>query len=224
MMNCPICNGEMRIATEQIGVDNNNLPVFHRFAYCDVCRRKKDIDLSPNTNNTNDTTDKTNQEAITTEQIKTNSNLIVDNKKEQEIKRAEYELKHLTGIQTSIFYILALASLLFSIIFAFAKMRLIAFGLFVAFILLLIFYFQRENRQKQLIMIIRGKGKNEIKVCPKCKSINIEMQAMQIGSSTMYEKGIITNHVYSYSGNYNAGRYLCKDCGNIFKYAEKIYK
>ncbi len=44
-MNCPKCNGELRIGAEQVGLDKDNLPIFHRFAYCDVCRLKKDLDL-----------------------------------------------------------------------------------------------------------------------------------------------------------------------------------
>ena len=41
---CPICRRPFRFDTEQVGVDANNNPVFHRFAYCDTCKRKKDLD------------------------------------------------------------------------------------------------------------------------------------------------------------------------------------
>lgn len=44
-MNCPQCNGELRIVPEQVDVDSNDLPVFHRIAYCDNCMVKKDIDV-----------------------------------------------------------------------------------------------------------------------------------------------------------------------------------
>lgn len=44
-MKCNNCNSEMRIGTEQVGVDKNNLPIFHRHAYCDHCMIKKDLDL-----------------------------------------------------------------------------------------------------------------------------------------------------------------------------------
>ena len=45
VMRCTNCNGELRIGTEQVGVDNNRLPLFHRFGYCDKCRMKYDIDV-----------------------------------------------------------------------------------------------------------------------------------------------------------------------------------
>ena len=44
-MKCSKCNSEMRIGTEQVGVDKNNLPIFHRYAYCDCCKIKRDLDL-----------------------------------------------------------------------------------------------------------------------------------------------------------------------------------
>lgn len=42
-MNCPGFNRELKIATEQVGTDANNVPVFHRFVYCDSCMRKMDL-------------------------------------------------------------------------------------------------------------------------------------------------------------------------------------
>lgn len=50
-MNCPKCNSVLRIGTEQVGIDANNLPVFHRHGYCDNCRLKWDIDIAPPQNN-----------------------------------------------------------------------------------------------------------------------------------------------------------------------------
>lgn len=47
-MNCNKCGGECRIAPEQVGVDNANMPVFHRFAYCDNCMTKWDLDMQSN--------------------------------------------------------------------------------------------------------------------------------------------------------------------------------
>ena len=44
-MKCTKCNSDLRIGTEQVDVDNNNVPVFHRFAYCDECKMKWDIDV-----------------------------------------------------------------------------------------------------------------------------------------------------------------------------------
>lgn len=43
---CPKCGLPFRYGTEQVGVDNNNIPIYHRFGYCDTCRSKYDIDIS----------------------------------------------------------------------------------------------------------------------------------------------------------------------------------
>lgn len=47
-MNCPLCNRELRIVPEQVSVDSNGIPVYHRIAYCDYCRKKADLDGSNN--------------------------------------------------------------------------------------------------------------------------------------------------------------------------------
>ncbi len=43
-MICRKCGRELRIVAEQSGVDNNNLPEYHRIAYCDTCMTKEDLD------------------------------------------------------------------------------------------------------------------------------------------------------------------------------------
>lgn len=45
-MKCNKCGKEMRIGTEQVGVDTRNLPIIHRFSYCDDCREKTDLDAN----------------------------------------------------------------------------------------------------------------------------------------------------------------------------------
>lgn len=42
---CTKCNGELRIAPEHVGVDSSNMPVYHRFGYCDRCMAKWDLDI-----------------------------------------------------------------------------------------------------------------------------------------------------------------------------------
>lgn len=42
---CPQCGKDFRYGTEQVGVDSNNVPIFHRFGYCDNCIGKYDIDV-----------------------------------------------------------------------------------------------------------------------------------------------------------------------------------
>lgn len=44
-MRCPTCNGEYRYGTKQVGVDGDGVPIYHRFAYCDYCRKKRDLDI-----------------------------------------------------------------------------------------------------------------------------------------------------------------------------------
>ncbi len=48
MILCKKCGNPCRIGTEPVGRDNNGLPVFHRFSYCDRCRLKEDLDLVQN--------------------------------------------------------------------------------------------------------------------------------------------------------------------------------
>lgn len=45
-MKCMRCGFELRIGTEQVGIDRNNIPEYHRFGYCDNCRTKYDLDIS----------------------------------------------------------------------------------------------------------------------------------------------------------------------------------
>lgn len=47
-MNCTKCGKEMRIAPEQVTVDEKGLPVYHRMGYCDACMIKMDIDIVEN--------------------------------------------------------------------------------------------------------------------------------------------------------------------------------
>lgn len=44
-MKCTNCGGECRIAPEQVGLDKRNMPVYHRYAYCDKCMIKWDVDV-----------------------------------------------------------------------------------------------------------------------------------------------------------------------------------
>lgn len=45
-MKCKKCGKELRFGTEQIGIDNKNIPIFHRMGYCDNCRTKIDVDAT----------------------------------------------------------------------------------------------------------------------------------------------------------------------------------
>lgn len=45
-MKCNKCGEEMRIGAEQVGVNCNQDPVVHRFAYCDKCKLKTDLEVA----------------------------------------------------------------------------------------------------------------------------------------------------------------------------------
>ncbi len=45
-MFCTKCGREIRIAPGQVGVDKNNMPIYHRFGYCDTCKLKWDLDAT----------------------------------------------------------------------------------------------------------------------------------------------------------------------------------
>lgn len=44
-MKCTKCKNELRIAQEQIGVNEQNYPIMKTFAYCNTCRIKYDYEL-----------------------------------------------------------------------------------------------------------------------------------------------------------------------------------
>ena len=46
MMKCKKCNSEIRFGTEQVGVDKQGIPIFHRMGYCDYCKTKFDVDIT----------------------------------------------------------------------------------------------------------------------------------------------------------------------------------
>lgn len=45
-MKCPKCKREFRIGQEQIGVNEQNMPMFKKFCYCDYCRMKYDYEAT----------------------------------------------------------------------------------------------------------------------------------------------------------------------------------
>lgn len=47
-MKCTQCQNEMRIAPEIVGTDSSGTPIYHRFAYCDNCKIKIDLDMAQN--------------------------------------------------------------------------------------------------------------------------------------------------------------------------------
>ena len=51
IIKCSKCNKSLRIGTEQVGIDEKNIPVYHRFGYCDNCMCKYDLDAMNNKDN-----------------------------------------------------------------------------------------------------------------------------------------------------------------------------
>lgn len=47
-MYCNKCGNELKVIPEQVGVDSGSAPVFHRFAYCNFCKTKIDLDAQQN--------------------------------------------------------------------------------------------------------------------------------------------------------------------------------
>ena len=43
-MKCPICGKEVELQKKQIGVDDNNTPIFHEYAICRDCKKQWDLD------------------------------------------------------------------------------------------------------------------------------------------------------------------------------------
>lgn len=243
MMNCPICNGEMRIATEQVGVDSNNLPVFHRFAYCDVCRRKKDIDLSQNINNTNDTTDKTNQEIVSTEQTQTqqatsvsNNGQVTEDMKKQLAKKELHKIDADGG--STAYYILAgICALAFVVSFSMSGLE--AWGVFFCSIGGFIFCLVEANKIKNRVSELKelSSGKKIVNICPRCKSQNIQMQMVQTGSTTTHGVSRVSNNINplhpfthtnvrkgnDYSNITYGNQCHCLDCGFVFSKPDVLY-
>ncbi len=54
MTKCKHCNEDLRFDVEQIGIDANKLPVYHRFGYCDNCKLKYDLDAQQPTKKEDD--------------------------------------------------------------------------------------------------------------------------------------------------------------------------
>ena len=44
-MQCTQCGGDLRLGQEQVGVNAQNIPIFHNFGYCDKCYFKYDLDV-----------------------------------------------------------------------------------------------------------------------------------------------------------------------------------
>ncbi len=54
-MHCQNCGSELRITSEQVGIGTNNIPIFHTFAYCDLCGTRQDLTVNPQGTNSNST-------------------------------------------------------------------------------------------------------------------------------------------------------------------------
>lgn len=215
-MNCPICNGEMRIESEKVGVDGNNLPIFHRIAYCDTCYKMKDIDDEPQQ-----------QSAPVVQQQPMNL----------QAQLAEQELHDIQSNRLSertdlwIFSILIIGTILSFCLGA----------VFLGIILLLVTLIQgsvagnKINRKKELTEL--AAGKKIVNVCPKCKSENITMQMVQKSTFVMHDKTRVSDNINpfhpfthtnvkkgnDYSTPIYGNQCHCLNCGHVFAKPEVHY-
>lgn len=217
-MICPKCNGELRIVPEQIGVDGNNLPIFHRIAYCDSCMIKKDLDIP-----------------VTEEPLIEPP--IVDSEPDLQTKLAQQELDDLskkmedTNKSGAIVIIL-----LFITVIAFA-VGAIWGGIFflIVFIVYASSFGKKIQRKEQLEHL--AAGEKIVNVCPKCKSENIEMSMVQTGGYTTHGTSRVSNninplHPFTHTNvrkgtDYNFATYgnqcHCRNCGFVFTKPEVHY-
>lgn len=207
-MNCPKCNGELRIVPEQIGVDGNNLPIYHRIAYCDSCMIKKDLDEKPK------------------------DNLQVELAK-KEIKRIDADggskFYYIAAIICGI-------AAIFSLTTGSLIQRLCLFSfLMLGCIYLLVQGVNVKKRKQELSEL--SQGKKIINVCPKCKSQNIEMNMVQTGSITTHGISRVSNNInplhplthtnVKMGDDFNKIKYEnqchCLNCGYVFAKPEIHY-
>lgn len=215
-MNCPKCNKVLRIGTEQVGVDENNLPIFHRFAYCDDCRLKKDIDIN-------------------TDEKKTETK--EDNPLDRQAVFAKNELEKLKKTNSDpTFGYIASGLVVFSSIVSFLNGDI---GLGISLIILSLIalfsslgYKARRNELQQI-----AAGKKILNVCPRCKSDNITMQMVQTGSFTMHDKSRVSKNINplrpfthtnikmgnDYSKSIYGNQCHCLNCGYVFSRPEIHY-
>ena len=193
-MNCPKCNNELRISSEQVGVDEVGLPVYHRFAYCDTCMTKQDIDVAPLKENSQKYIDITN-EALQSE-------LQVDS--QTRLAREELQNDELDGDINSLYILAVMFSIMGIVCLIFtAYAGLFMWGLLLtplAFLLSVYFCLQgdRKKSYKNNLELI-AEGRKIINVCPKCKSSNIVMSMVQ-------SEGYTTHDITKVSKNLNQAK------------------
>lgn len=224
-MNCPRCNGELRIVSEQIGVDNNKLPVFHRFAYCDFCMIKKDIDVQ--------------SVAVKKSESEKTEHSLTDIKPTDDLQTmlAKQELKRMYNNPVSIKTSRTINILLFVTAIISFVIEAYLFGMImtISFILHVMMHTNRIAKQDRLEHL--AAGKKIVNVCPMCKSTNIKMKVVRTGSRTKHNvsrvsKNVNPLHPFTHTnvkrGNdYSSVSYgnqcHCKNCGHIFAYPEVHY-
>ena len=111
---------------------------------------------------------------------------------------------------------------------AFMGLMFIGFGVYLLW--------KRHRRLKELKLI--SEGKTQVKICPKCKSPNIEMNVVQASSYTLNQKTTVSKNINplkpfthtnintgnSTTINNYANQCHCLSCGNIFGKPEIIYQ
>ena len=215
-MNCPICNGEMRIESEKVGVDSNNLPIFHRIAYCDKCYKMKDIDEEPQ------------QQSAPVVQPKPVDLQTRLAQEELDTLNKKSDSKNKSNAIMIILILLAVGSFCAGAIFS---------GLF--FVIVLLVYAAKVGTQMQRKEELEhlASGKKIVNVCPKCKSENITMQMVQKSTFVMHDKTRVSDNINplhpfthtnvkkgnDYSTPIYGNQCHCLNCGHVFAKPEVHY-
>lgn len=244
-MNCPQCNGELRIVPEQVDVDSNGLPIFHRIAYCDNCMIKKDIDVAPIIEESpieppqiyTDITDDPYKGYGKYDLVRKSQPPSIDASADLQTQLAQQELntlnknmdsKNKSNVMIVILLILTIASF---------ALGIIPGG--ILFLIVLLAYAgsvgKKQNRKTELEHL--AAGQKIINVCPKCKSENIEMHMVQTGGFTTHGTSRVANninplHPFTHTNvkkgtDYDFTTYgnqcHCLNCGNVFPRPEVHY-
>lgn len=228
-MTCPNCSNEMRIVPEQVGYDDNNLPVFHRIAYCDNCKKRNDLDGKPI------------EEVLPIQQIEETE--IAADPPLTEIKETDdlqtrlvkEELAKMGAPSDKKSNTFGVVMMIFAIVISLGIGMIPVTIILFIILLIMLGYFGKESKRKEYENI--ASGKKRVNVCPRCKSDNIEMHMVVTGGYTSHGKTTLSKNINplrpfthtnvnegsDYTSNSYGNKCHCLNCGNVFTFPEVHY-
>lgn len=250
-MKCPTCGNELRIASEQVSVDTNGLPEFHRIAYCDTCMTKEDIDakpiepVAPQPRVYKDITinqepedpykgygqyDKIRQKPKEVEHFDAAPDDMQAQLAQRELKalNKNVDSKNKSQVLTVILVILAIGSFLAEAYF----------GCIFFMIVAIVYSISMKNKRRRKYELEHiANGNKIVNICPKCKSENIEMHMVEKSSYTTHDRSRVSNninplHPFTHTNvkmgsDHTSVSYgnqcHCLDCGFVFARPEVHY-